>query len=141
MAAFSQRVIVPDEIVHPTSMLALDENIMADHLEQFLEAEDNKQRNFVFSSPLSSGHVYCFAPSAILNRNYWTLVTMGMSGTRMNVPSDIDHPERLAHAEVNKSVYYYLFIQLHDIVLSPNFEGYVLFTRKLHLSPCLGWSN
>ena len=96
-----QRQITAGFIPHENRVgTALDENSIADHLETFLEAPDNKDRNFVFSAPLGGTHVYCFAPSEVLNRNYWTLITMGMSGTTMNVPSDVEDGSLYQHAEV-----------------------------------------
>eukprot|EP01040_Poterioochromonas_malhamensis_P018658 gene18658-21848_t len=65
---------------------AWNENALRDHLEKFLLAADNHDRTFVYSAPPGQPHLYCFAPSVLLRRNYWTIVTMGMSGTRMNVP-------------------------------------------------------
>lgn len=99
-----QRLISPGLIpVESRVCHALDENVLADHLEQYLEAPDNKDRNFVFSAPLGGTHVYCFAPSEVLERNYWTLVTMGMSGTKMEVPEGVEDAHLYQHAEVSET--------------------------------------
>ena len=101
-AAQPQRMISPSFIAEEQRIpRALDENAIADHLEMFLEAPDNKDRNFVFSAPFGGTHVYCFAPSEVLERQYWTLVTMGMSGTKMKVPSEIEDGHLYQHAEVS----------------------------------------
>lgn len=106
MASFTQRQIVPNEALPEDirSRSALDEKALIDHLEAFLIAEDNKERTFVFSSPLGGCHIYCFAPSPSLQRNFWTCVTMGMSGTTMRVPQEIDNAEDYAHAEVSTTI-------------------------------------
>lgn len=98
----NQRIIVPDHIIprEQRSRAALDENIIADHLEKFLLAEDNNDQCKVFSDPFGGCHVYCFPPSQILKRDYWTLVSMGMSGTKMNVPADLADGEDYQYAEV-----------------------------------------
>jgi hypothetical protein len=88
-----QRIIAPEINIDDGSTVAVDEDLIADHLEKYFEANDNKRKAIVFSSPLGGIHVYCFAPSEELKRNYWTLVTMGISGTKMNVPQDVDNPE------------------------------------------------
>jgi len=80
---------------------ALDENQIADHLEKYLMANDNASKTIVYSDMFRNGvHIYVFPPSKQLNRNYYTLVTMGMSGTRMKVPPDIENAEHYAHAEL-----------------------------------------
>lgn len=76
------------------SQVAFDEEAIAKHLEKFLVADDNKGKNFVFHGMVLSSHVYCFAPSESLGRNFWTLVTMGMSGTVMDVPNQVPRAER-----------------------------------------------
>ena len=98
----NQRIIVPDHIIprEQQTRAALDEDAIADHLEKFLIAEDNDAQCKVFSGPLGGCHVYCFPPSQILKRNYWTLVSMGMSGTKMNVPADLVGGEDYQYAEV-----------------------------------------
>jgi hypothetical protein len=87
----NQRIITVDSTVPESekSFVALDENALADHLERFLQAEDNKSKTFVFSAVFGGPHLYCFPPSEKLNRPFWTIVTMGMSGTEMKVPRDI----------------------------------------------------
>uniref|UniRef100_A0A7S3ZBT6 Suppressor of fused-like domain-containing protein n=1 Tax=Lotharella globosa TaxID=91324 RepID=A0A7S3ZBT6_9EUKA len=45
-------------------------------------------------------HVYVFPPSKILNRNFYTIVTMGMSGTHMKVPNDIEDKKDYSRAEL-----------------------------------------
>mmetsp|Transcript_26306 Transcript_26306/g.63393 ORF Transcript_26306/g.63393 Transcript_26306/m.63393 type:complete len:418 (-) Transcript_26306:150-1403(-) len=81
---------------------ALDEDQIADHLEKYLQAEDNRDKCTVFQDTFRSVgvHIYVFPPSKMLGRDFYTLVTMGMSGTRMNVPSDIDDAEEYRHAEL-----------------------------------------
>lgn len=97
-----QRVIAPEVIANPTQQsIALDEGIIGDHLDRYLVAEDNQHRCRVFSAMFGGPHVYCFAPSSILNRNYWTLFTMGLSGIRMNVPGGIEDPQLWERAEVS----------------------------------------
>lgn len=102
-----QRVIVAEEDpLHVQEARvrqgALSENVIADHLERYLQAADNKDNNTVYSAIFGGPHVYSFAPSAILGRNYTTLVTMGMSGTRMKVPAEIEaeEPGRWCRAEL-----------------------------------------
>lgn len=98
----NQRIIVPDHVIprEQQTRTALDEDIIADHLEKFLLAEDNDAQCKVFSDPFGGCHVYCFPPSETLKRNYWTLVSMGMSGTKMNVPADLVGAEDYQYAEV-----------------------------------------
>ncbi len=97
-----QRVISTTEIIPPHDRVhsALDEEKISEHLEKYLLAHDNKANTFVYSSTLGGTNVYCFAPSIQLKRNYWTLVTMGMSGTSMKVPEDITDGHLYTHAEV-----------------------------------------
>eukprot|EP01033_Poteriospumella_lacustris_P011462 gene11462-8156_t len=73
---------------------------IVDHLQKFLLAEDNEAQCQVFPDPLDMCHVFCFPPSQVLKRNYWTLVSMGMSGTKMNVPADVVGGEEYQYAEV-----------------------------------------
>jgi hypothetical protein len=102
----SQRQIVVDEPLPSEEIVfhALSEQYLGEHLERFFLAEDNREKTFVYSSfvsGISGCHVYCFAPSQILERNYWTLVTMGMSGTKMRVPADVPDAHLCNRAEVN----------------------------------------
>ncbi len=101
----SQRQIVVDDPLPEEEIVfcALDENYLGNHCDQFFLAEDNKDKTFVYStmfSPLGGCHVYCYAPSEILGRKHWTLVTMGMSGTKMRVPPDVPEPHLCDRAEV-----------------------------------------
>ena len=73
----------------PTVVSALDENVIADHLETFLMADDNKDKCIVMHAILDGLHLYVFPPSAKLNRNWYTVVTAGVSGVKMNVPTGI----------------------------------------------------
>lgn len=100
--AFVQRQYVPNTVIPREDRVdaALDENVIADHLEKYLLRNDNNDRCFVFSAPLGGPHVYCFPPSAELNRPHWTLVTMGMSGTRMGVPVDVADASDYERAEL-----------------------------------------
>jgi hypothetical protein len=97
-----QRQIVVDSIIpeNERKRVALDEIKIGNHLEKFFLAEDNKDRTTVFSCVFGGVHVYCYAPSDLLGRDYWTLVTMGMSGTKMNVPHDLPDRELYARAEL-----------------------------------------
>lgn len=97
-----KRKIVPDSIVPYSQRVhnALNEDIIADHLDKFLVCDDNEKKCFVYSSMLEGPHVYCYAPSLKLNRDFWTLVSMGLSGTEMIVPEDIENREKFSHAEV-----------------------------------------
>lgn len=79
---------------------ALDENFLADHCERFFQADDNKSRCTVFSAFLGGIHVYVFPPSEMLGRKWYTLVTMGVSGTEMRVPERIPDPELYRHVEL-----------------------------------------
>jgi hypothetical protein len=98
-----QRVISTKDTIPIVDRIhqALDEEKLCEHLEKYLLANDNKARTFVYSSTLGGTNVYCFAPSVQLKRDYWTLVTMGMSGTAMKVPTDITDGHLYAHAEVS----------------------------------------
>jgi hypothetical protein len=82
------------------TQVALDENVIADHLERFLRAEDNQAGCRVFHSVLGGIHLYCFPPSDQLQRNHWTVCTMGVSGTRMKVPDEIEDGEMYARCEL-----------------------------------------
>lgn len=82
------------------SPVALDENFLADHIEKYLQADDNKKSATVFSAVLGGIHVYVFPPSKILKRHWYTLVTMGVSGTQMKVPERIDNPEAFERCEL-----------------------------------------
>jgi hypothetical protein len=82
------------------TQVALDENAIADHLERFLQAEDNKAACRVFHNMFGGIHLYCFPPSEQLQRNYWTVCTMGVSGTRMKVPDDIEDGDQYARCEL-----------------------------------------
>jgi hypothetical protein len=98
------------------SFVALDEKALGDHLEKYLQAEDNKSRTFVFSCVFGGPHLYCFPPSEKLNRPFWTIVTMGMSGTQMKVPAGIENPKDFERAEVKKAnvlrMHYHVFMFL-----------------------------
>jgi hypothetical protein len=100
------------------SFVALDEKALGDHLEKYLQAEDNKSRTFVFSCVFGGPHLYCFPPSETLNRPFWTIVTMGMSGTQMKVPAGIENPKDFERAEVKKlryclcSIMFFMFLCL-----------------------------
>ena len=101
--ASNQREIRPDPLEQPHQPIetALDETVLADHLDRYLKAEDNENECTVLTSVIGGGcHVYCFPPSQILNRDFWTLVTMGLSGTTMNVPHDVQRASDYQHAEV-----------------------------------------
>ena len=93
---FTNVVLPPDQV----NTVAVDENVIADHLEKYLQAEDNKNSSKVFHSVLGGIHLYCFPPSQILQRNYWTISTMGISGTKMNVPRDISEPSMFERCEL-----------------------------------------
>jgi hypothetical protein len=98
----SQRIITPREVIPEEERVttALDEGAIADHIEQYLIGDDNKDNCRVFSAVLGGVHLYCFAPSEILKRNYWTIFTMGLSGTKMNVPEDIEERDEYCYAEL-----------------------------------------
>lgn len=44
--------------------------------------------------------MYVFPPSEILARKHYTLVTMGISGTKMKVPNDISDPDLWSRCEL-----------------------------------------
>ena len=96
-----QRLIVPGVLAEDDqTTVAIDEHAIADHLEKYLMAPDNKDGCKVYSALLGGIHLYCFPPSDILKRDYWTVCTMGISGTVMKVPRDIAHPERWQRCEL-----------------------------------------
>jgi hypothetical protein len=97
-----QRQIVANDFLPEAerSCVALDEKAIGDHLEKYFMRPDNQSQTFVYSAPLGGPHLYCYAPSVELKRDYWTIVTMGMSGTKMRVPDDIEDGHLYAHAEV-----------------------------------------
>eukprot|EP01040_Poterioochromonas_malhamensis_P008907 gene8907-9644_t len=96
------RVIKVNDVIpaQERTTIAWNEHALGDHLDKFLLSEDNTQRTFVFSAPFGGPHLYCYAPSLLLRRNYWTIVTMGLSGTKMNVPEGISNPNDYARAEL-----------------------------------------
>lgn len=79
---------------------ALSERAIVDHLEKFWLASDNQDRTIAYCSPSGGCSVYCYAPSHILGRDFWTCITIGLSGTKMNVPADIPDREHFAYAEL-----------------------------------------
>jgi hypothetical protein len=79
--------------------VAFDELALGDHLEKYLVAKDNKSKVFVYHGMLGSPHVYVYPPSKELKRAWYTLVTMGASGTVMPVPAGISNPERYQRTE------------------------------------------
>lgn len=72
--------------MRPFSVAALDELKIGDHLDKYLQADDNKGSCTVMHAVLGGIHLYVYPPSESLNRNFFTIVTMGVSGTLMNVP-------------------------------------------------------
>lgn len=130
-----QRIITTNDILpkQDRNLVALNEHAIGDHLDPYLLAEDNKTRTFVFSSFMDGPHLYCYAPSKILNRNYWTIVTMGMSGTVMNVPEDIPFAQHYQRAEVN---YFSPFSVISDCLY---FSVNVLPPRELDVSKGPRW--
>ena len=98
-----QRIIVPEDIipVEERTTTAWNEIAIGDHLDRFLQAEDNAKKTFVFSALFGGCHLYCYAPSKSLRRDYWTIVTMGLSGTKMNVPEGIEGAENYSRCEVS----------------------------------------
>lgn len=82
----------------------LDEELLCKHVSSFLIADDNKYSSIVYSSYYGAEiSLYCFAPSKLLNRDYWTIITVGISRRRMYVPDHIlcdEDPEDLQHVEL-----------------------------------------
>ena len=98
----TQRLIRPTGPL-PTdeqTQVALDENVIADHYEEHLMADDNEAGCKVFSALLGGIHLYCFPPSQQLGHNFWTVCTMGISGTKMRVPEGVADPELYQHVEL-----------------------------------------
>jgi hypothetical protein len=61
----------------------IGENVVADHMDKYFLADDNKERCFVFSAIFGGIHLYCYPPSVTLNRNFWTIITSGISSTKV----------------------------------------------------------
>lgn len=70
-------------------MILWYENEIRTHLESFFQAADNENLNFIYSGLGGGPHLYCYAPSKMLGRNYWTIVTMGTSTKQMLSPSHL----------------------------------------------------
>lgn len=136
-----QRVISPMEVIpeDQRATSALNEEKLGIHFEKYFLAKDNRQQTFVFSSPTGGIHVYCFAPSKLLCRNYWTLVSMGMSGTKMKVPEDIKDGHLVSHAEVSKSSFLFcLFPFSHRLFLLPSLQVLCYLPPEWQFPPSLG---
>eukprot|EP00163_Fabomonas_tropica_P005973 TRINITY_DN15614_c0_g1_i1.p1 TRINITY_DN15614_c0_g1~~TRINITY_DN15614_c0_g1_i1.p1 ORF type:complete len:121 (+),score=2.65 TRINITY_DN15614_c0_g1_i1:191-553(+) len=72
-----------------TTELAWEESTLGDHLDEYLAADDNEDNISIYSTTLGGVHIYSYPPSQILNRPFWTLVTVGASGTVMPVPDRV----------------------------------------------------
>lgn len=98
----TQRIITTCNEVPPEerTTVAVDENAIADHLESYLQADDNKDGCTVFSAILGGIHLFVFPPSQILKRNHYTVVSMGISGTKMKVPEDVSDPNLWSRCEL-----------------------------------------
>lgn len=74
--------------------------VVGNHMDKYFLAEDNTDRCFVFSAIFGGIHLYCYPPSVILNRSFWTIVTSGISSTKMRVPDTIDEGEKYDRCEL-----------------------------------------
>ncbi len=59
-------------------MTKMIEEIQLHLLEKHFLSQDNRVTSFVYNSTIGPSF-YCFAPSQELHRNFWTIVSLGIS--------------------------------------------------------------